>query len=286
MTEGVWNITRLYYEAVKDIPSSLNDLDRLYRAATGSNLLELAARAAGVTLEEAVQKVRGCTAAVVPVTSGQGLIPGFSTAVGSILNHIGFTGVVTNETDIAGIGEAFRRKARLLFSADDRKFLAINLQTKKVVDNSRATAFGFVHALASATELNSTGMANAGVLVMGLGPVGTCAALELQRIGMDVLVFDIDYLKAEHFAALHHGIEAVQDPRRVSRELTHIFDATPAQEIIPHEMIKPLTVVSCPGVPHGLTAGALTKLGPRFIHDVLPLGVCVMALQAFFGSGD
>lgn len=283
---GVWKITRLYYDAVKDIPTSLDDLDRKYMASTGYNLLGLAARAAGVSPEAAKQKARGCIAAVVPVTSGQGLIPGFSSAVKSILNHIGLTGIVTNETDIAGIGEAFHRKAHLLFLADDMKFLAINLQNQNVVENSRATALGFVHALAAATELHSKSVAGAKVLVMGLGPVGTCAALELERIGFVVSVFDIDYIKAECFVGLHPGIEAVHDPRRVSRGITHIYDATPAPEIIDDDMVQPLTVTACPGVPHGLTAGALAKSGPRFIHDVLPLGVCVMALQALFRPGD
>jgi len=272
-------MTRLYYEVVKDIPSYLDELDGAYLAATGHDLLGLAARTTGTSRDEAAQKIRNFTAAVVPVTSGKGVIPGFSLAVESILNHIGLTAFVTGQPDIAGIGEAFQREAQILFSADDQKFLAFNLHSRKVVDNSQATASGFTQAMAAAAEKDSGGLAGARVLVIGLGPVGSYAALELKKIGALVSVFDIDLLKIKRFVDANDGMQAVYDLRLAAGEINYIYDATPAPKIIDDEMIRPSTVISCPGVPHGLTAAALVKAGPGFMHDVLPLGVAAMALQ-------
>ncbi|MFX0200553.1 MAG: hypothetical protein ACFFCW_30915 [Candidatus Hodarchaeota archaeon] len=45
-------------------------------------------------------------------------------------------------------------------------------------------------------------------------------------------------------------------------------------------MIRPTTVISCPGVPHGLIPAAREKIGVAFVHDNLPLGVAAMALQS------
>lgn len=272
-------MTRLYYEAVKDIPDSLGELDEKYLRSTGCSLLGLAARAAGLAEDKAVQKVRGISAAVVPVTSGQGVIPGFSQAVESVLNHIGLTAFVTGQPDIAGFGEAFGKAAQIVFAADDHKFLALNLASRKVIDNSQSTACGFVQALAAAAELQSGGLRGEKVLVIGLGPVGAHAALELKKTGALVSVFDIDQLKVNEFTAANDGIQAVHDLRLAAGNINYIYDATPAPEIIDDEMIQPFTVISCPGVPHGLTAAALAKAGPGFIHDVLPLGVAAMALQ-------
>lgn len=272
-------MTRLYYEVVKDIPSYLDELDVSYLAATGHDLLGLAARTAGISRDEAVTRMRNITAAVVPVTSGKGVIPGFSKAVESILNHIGLTAFVTGKPDIAGIGEAFRKEAQIMFSADDQKFLAFNLHSRKVVDNYQVTASVFAQAMAAAAEMESGGLAGARVLVIGLGPVGSYAALELKRIGALVSVFDIDGLKTKSFVDSNDGIQAVSDLRLAAGEISYIYDATPAPEIIDDEMIQSSSVISCPGVPHGLTAAALVKIGPRFMHDVLPLGVAAMALQ-------
>lgn len=272
------DITRLYYDAVKNIPFSLKELDLAYLGATGHDLKGIACRAAGVSAAEAGERMSKLTAAVVPISSGQGIIPGFSEAVNAILQHIGLTSFITSENDIGGIGEAFAGKDDILFSADDYRFLAVNIKTSVVADNSRSTAIGFVHALAAAAEKRSGSLAGERVFVAGLGPVGSQAVLELLKLGAGVYVYDIDPDRVRVFKD-RFSVTPVSSLREGAAQADFILDATPAAGIIDEDLIRDCTVISCPGVPHGLTPAALEKIGPRFIHDVLPLGVATMAIH-------
>lgn len=279
-------MTRLSSESVRDIPKSLEALDRdlLYR--TGHTLLGLAARTAATSSAGVERKIKNYTAAVVPVSSGAGVIPGFAESVRAILSHIGLQAFIT-PPDIAGIGEAFERRADLFFAADDHRFLAFNPAGSLVVDNARATAAGFVQALAAAIEIASGDpagrvLADRDVLVLGLGPVGKHAARELQRLGAQVWVYDSDAAKAAAFADSNRKVMAVPDIETGLRKIDYIFDATPAAGIIDENMIRSTTIISCPGVPHGLTGAALGRIGSRFIHDNLPLGAATMAVQCLF----
>jgi len=220
---------------------------------------------------------------VVPVTSGDGLIPGFSEAVAAILNHIGVKCRITVQSDVAGFGEAFSTGVDVLFAADDRKFFAFNLKSLVVADNSRATAAGFVHALAAAAAKRNGTVKGQRVLVMGLGPVGLHSVNELKKFGARVLVFDTDNEKMSGFVR-EHAVRAVGSIREGMLEADYVIDATPSDAIINEELIRPGTVISCPGVPQGLTPKALNKIGANFIHDKLPLGVAVMAVQSIFGD--
>lgn len=281
MRKGVLRLTRLYYEIIKAIPAALPEADQVLLRSTGHNLLGLAARTVGESYATVAGEVKNFTAAVVPVTSGAGVIPGFSAAVTAVLKHIGLSAFVTAQADVAGIGEAFNSKADIILAADDRQFLAFNLNTSLTVDNARATAAGFVQALAAAAEMKAGGLPGQEVLVLGLGPVGTHAVAELQKMRARIWVFDTDPARREAFAAVHQ-VQMADDIRTAMQKINYVLDATPAPEIIDAEMIQPATVISCPGVPHGLTPVALDKAGTRLIHDNLPLGVAVMAVKAIF----
>jgi pyrrolysine biosynthesis protein PylD len=273
-------------ESIRDIPTSLEVLDRdlLYR--TGHTLLGLAARTTVKSIADVEREIKNHAAAVVPVSSGAGVIPGFAESVRAILLHIGLKAFIT-PPDIAGIGEAFESRADLFFAADDHRFLAFNLTSSLVVDNARATAAGFVQALAAAIEVASgdlTGrvLADRDVLVLGLGAVGKHAAMELQRLGARVWVYDSDAAKVAAFSDSNKRVMAVPDIETGLRKINYVFDATPAAGIIDENMIRSTTIISCPGVPHGLTEAALGRIGVRFIHDNLALGVATMAVQCLF----
>ncbi len=273
-------MTRLYYDIIKDIPDSMENLDKSLAESTGLNLFELAARAAGTDSRRLSGEVGKYTAAVVPITSGKGIITGFSEAVSAILCHLGFAAHITGEPDVAGIGEVFNCGADIFFAADDRKFLAVNLKNSIIVDNSQATAAGFVHALAAAAEHKGKQLKGQPVLVIGLGPVGSHAVYELERLGARVRVFDTDTEKMNRFSSLHGSVTPVSSLAEALLETDYVLDAAPAPDIVTGEQLRPEMVVSCPGVPHGLTAEALADAGSRFIHDKLPLGVAVMALRS------
>jgi len=279
-------VTRLYYDIVKDIPDTLPAIEEALVKSTGLNLLGLAARAANVSAGAAAAAIMFYKATVVPVTSGQGVIPGFTGAVAAILNHIGLQSCVTSETDIGGIGDAYKKKADLLFAADDRKFLAFNLKRMTVSDNSQATAAGFVHALAAAAEKRSCGLEDRDVLVLGLGPVGTHAVAELIKLKARVIVYDTNEERLRTFAESNKDVTKAGSLKEALDNTGYVLDATPSSGIIDIDLIKDHTIISCPGVPHGLTPAAAEMAGPAFIHDNLPLGVAVMAAQSIFKSGD
>ncbi|MHB9093591.1 MAG: 3-methylornithyl-N6-L-lysine dehydrogenase PylD [Eubacteriales bacterium] len=278
-------MTRLYYEIIRDIPFSLSELDIRLQQSTGCDLMNLAALTANLPPAAVATKLGNCSAAVVPITSGEGVITGFANAVAAVLQHIGLQAGITRQYDVAGFGEAFGSKFDVVFAADDHKFLAFNLKTLKVVDNAQATAVGFVRALAATAELKSGGLYNREVLVLGLGPVGVYAVKELKKLGADIWVFDTDTARMEEFAGQYVGVKAARGIGEAIKGIDYVLDATPAAGIIGAEMIGPATVISCPGVPHGLTPEAGEKIGSRFIHDNLALGVATMAVQSILAAG-
>lgn len=275
-------MTRLCYDIIKDIPASVLALDRDLVRSTGHTLLSLAARAAGQPYAVVAGEISNYTAGVVPITFGQGIIPGFAEAVASVLRHLGMKAFITDRSDISGIGEAFEKRADIVFVADDRTFLALNLKSPTVVDNASATAAGFVQVLAAVAEMRDREIRGREVLVLGLGPVGTHAVHELQRLRARVLVYDIDSAVMRTFVKLNAAVKTVPDIETGMRQVDYIFDATPAAGIINERLIRSSTVISCPGVPHGLTQAARAKIELRFIHDNLSLGVTVMAVRGLF----
>lgn len=273
-------MTRLYYDIIKDIPQSMDLLDHHLIRHTGNSLLGLAALAADKNIEEVTKKITAYSSAVIPVTSGKGIIPGFVEAVQAILKHIGLQSFITSQPDVGGFGEAYQKGADIIFAADDKRFLAINPESRQVVDNAWATAAGFVRALAGAAQKAGTIFEGQDVLVLGLGPVGTYSVEELQKLNAKVWVFDTAPDKIEAAAQKYNGVQLASSIEEAMQRITYVLDATPSAEIFPEELIQPGTVISSPGVPHGLTPQALAKIEGRLIHDKLPLGVATMAVQA------
>lgn len=280
-------MTRLTEDMVRDLPSSLEALDRELLRSTGAALLGLASRTVPCPPGAVAATLFRTTAAVAPLTAGRGVITGFAEAVAATLSFIGMESFVTRKTDAAGAAEAFGRGADLLFMADDDAFVSLNLHTRSVTDNAAATAAGFVQALAARAESEGGGLGGRNVLVLGLGPVGRCAVHELRLQGAHVWVYDSNAEKTHAFCRrydrIRQGVSIAPDPARAMEEIDYVIDATPAPDIITEAMLRADTVISCPGVPHGLTPAALEKVGTRFIHDTLALGVAVMAVRSRVG---
>jgi pyrrolysine biosynthesis protein PylD len=97
-------------------------------------------------------------------------------------------------------------------------------------------------------------------------------------MGADVWVHDMLPDRVRQFSGVPVKTEA-DLPSALKRHHL-ILDATPAGHILRPEDIRPDTYVSAPGVPHGLTVGALGKIAGRFLHDRLEIGVAVMAALA------
>ncbi len=273
-------MTRLRSGDVAAIPAALPRLETRLRAATGEDYLGLAAGAAGKTRQAVMDRLHSL-AAVVPMSSGQGIIEGFAGAVTAVLQHMGFRASRTR-ADVAGFGQAMQRGADLVFAADDHTFLAFDMRRRSVVDNAPATALGFVEALSRAAQMRGRSLHGSRVLLIGLGRVGTWAGRLLEQRGARLWVHDRDLGRVRRFVGRGHGRQAAEGIEAALQAVDFVFDASPARELIHASHVRPETLIAAPGVPHGLTAAAVEAIGDRWIHDILPLGVAVMAVLACF----
>jgi len=161
-------MTRLTRADVINISAQLDNYDRELLRKTGCTLLGIACKATEVDEIEIADAVGSLTTCVVPMDCGQGTIEGFCDAVKQIVQHLGCKAFVASNSDASGIAEAFEKKCDIIFFADDYRFVAINRNTDRVVDNALSSAKGFVAGL----SLMMGGLADRQVLVIGSGRVG------------------------------------------------------------------------------------------------------------------
>ncbi len=276
-------MTRLVPEDLRGIPAGLEAYDSALEARTGCALRELACRAAGLEPERLQELARGSPVAVVPLDAGHGVLPGFVEAVRAIAAHLGFPAWITSASDAGGLAEAYRAGAGILVTADETSYIAVNLRTHTVCDNNSSTALGFVTAL----DLLAGGLAGQPVLVLGCGPVGRQAARFLRERAVRVSLFDLRLQRARETAAALQAAAPSGTAVRVEEDLEEalrghrfLFDATPSPAFILEEHLRPESRIAAPGVPLGLSAGALRAAGPRLVHDRLEIGTAVMLVEA------
>jgi pyrrolysine biosynthesis protein PylD len=272
-------MTRLTSQDIRDIPAGLEAYDAELAVRIGCSLRALACRAVGLAEAELARLARGVRTAVVPMDGGQGVLPGFAEALVAIAARLGLEAWVT-QPDVGGLAEAYEQDAGILLTADDARFVAVNLRTRAVSDNSAATARGFVTAL----ELLAGGLGGREVLVLGCGPVGRAAARRLLERGAAPSLYDVRSerarLAASELRAAGKEIRVEEDLEQAMRRNRLLFDATPSPGFITERHITPATCVAAPGVPLGLSAGAVQAIGRRLVHDALEIGTAVMLLEA------
>jgi 3-methylornithyl-N6-L-lysine dehydrogenase len=272
-------MTRLIAEQIRSIPTRLESYDAELIAKTGCSLKQLSAAAAAVDLSQC--QPENYKVAVIPVTSGQGTIEGFSEAVCAIAGHFGFRASVTGSSDAGGLAEAFESGADILILADDNVYVAINPASRRVAGNAEATARGYTVALSRMAG----GLRGREVLLIGAGQVGQKAAEALLKAGAGLIVFDLDKNKEAALAAamsekFQVTIESGLTLDQALARFPLIFDASPGQGLIGAEQVSGETLAAAPGLPLGFTPAALEIIGPRLIHDPLQIGTAVMLFQA------
>ena len=274
-------MTRLREDDIDPIPGQLDAYDARLKRMTGASLRQIACRGAGVEEALILDVVDRVRIAAVPVTSGLGVIRGFSGTVAAILSHLGFDAFVTEGRDVAGIAEGIERGADLLMLADDHRFVAINPARGQVVDNSRATAKGFVAGL----ELMKGGLEGQWVLVLGCGPVGVAATKALIHRGASVSLCDID--QARSLAVLREVRQDAPDrvrleevPQTALKRHDLVFEATNVGNFIEPSHLSSLALVAAAGMPCALTPEAMAESRDRILHDALEIGTATMGIQA------
>ena len=248
---------------------------------TGYSLTGVACRAVSISESKIRKILPELSIGVIPVTGGQGIISGFGDTLANIISHMGGRAFVAQAPDVAGMAQAFEEKADIIMLADDDCFVAVDIQSRRVVDNAKATGKAF----ATGMHLMVGDLSDRRVLVLGCGPVGSSAAEALVRIGTRVSVFDINHRRCSDLAqAIKLSLNAQID---IEQELdaalnTHrlIVDASPVADIIDAGHITTESYISAPGVPCGLSAPAISKVSDRLLHDPLQFGVATMLVDA------
>ena len=274
-------MTRLLTEDVKSIPAELANYDSELTAKTGCSLKKLACRAAGVHEEDLKDSLKNVLIGVIPITGGEGVIAGFCDAVAGIVSHLGCETFVTQATDVAGLTEAFEKRADIIMLADDHRFIALHAATHQLIENAAATGKGFVSGLG----LMAGDLKEKNVLVIGCGPVGRSATAELVSLQASVSIYDINpTLSIDLAEALKRSSNAkitiINDLNRALQSHKIIIDASPAIDIIRARHITADTYISAPGMPIGLDQEARLKIGNRLLHDPLQIGVATMVISA------
>jgi pyrrolysine biosynthesis protein PylD len=272
-------MTRLMSEDIRFIGDDLARYDSELLRKTGLSLRQIACRAAGMEEAEARRSLASVVAGVVPMTSGEGIIVGFSEAVADILGYLGASSFVTDMADVAGLAEAVRRGADVVFLADDLRFVALNLSSRIVADISVAPALGYGAALVARAGVIETKT----IWVLGAGVVGWHAIAAVQALGARVSVYDPDPKKIRDLES-EAGLAVEKDLEEALQNFELIVDASPAAGIIKERHIKPDTAIAAPGLPLGLCPGALVSIGDRLIHDPLQIGVATMLVLAIQGE--
>lgn len=264
-------MSRLVPEDIAHVRAMLKKHDDELRAQTGRGLLGIAAEAAGLTEKQLKEMVAETRIGVVPLTTGLGIIGGFSDTVQAILSFVGAEVFVTAATDVAGINEALAAGVKQLFMADDLTCSLMDLQSRCTADNGIATGRGFGAALAlAAGEIKGKKVA-----VLGAGPVGRSAVYYFLSKGAKVVLYDKNPACLAHMQSVP-GVTLAGSGSEALAAGTLYFEATTARDTITLADMSSETVVSAPGIPLGISDDAMAKHGSQVIQDPLELGVVSM----------
>jgi len=274
-------MTRLRSTDLEGIAELLPHYDRELVQKTGIDLLNIACRAVGVERPGVERCLSAVSVGIVPVSTGKGIIPGFTGNLSALCSYLGCRSVVTSESDVGGLREAYQNRCDVIMLVDDHHFVAVNTITRHTADNDLCTAKGYVACLA----LMTGGLRGKEVLVIGCGKVGTAAVFELIRLGAAVTVYDIDEgrgrdLKPKIEQELDVRIEVAADLNEQLNRQRLIVDASTASGIIKARHITADTFVSAPGIPLGLSSSAHKKVEKRLIHDPLQIGASTMLVES------
>jgi pyrrolysine biosynthesis protein PylD len=269
-------MTRLTTDDIDDIPTNIQSHDKKIELQTGSNLAKIAAFSAGI--EGSLEALfRDNKAKAVSVSSGQGVISGFSLAVSAILNHIGLRTEIATKPDVGGFAEAFKDNCKIIFAADDEFFVGFNTRLSKISYNYEATGRGYSAAL----ELKVKGLEGRKVALIGAGRVGSAAAEYMSRKGAKVFTYDPITEKVQKLSHLFpSSVVPCASVRDCLARSEHAFLAAPGTKFIDGPMFPEDMVFAAPALPLGFTDSGWKKLKEEnLIHDNLGLGVATMAAE-------
>lgn len=267
-------MTRLLSDWIEDMEDDIQSYDEQLKKKTDLNLLELSAKACGIPVSRLKEKLSTHKVAVIPISSGEGIIGHFAESVASILKKMGAEVFITSEQDVAGIREGAIRGADILFMADDDAYIALNLKSGKVSDNNPATALGYLTAM----EAMAGNLEDRKVLVLGCGIIGKNFIDFLKSRKAQVFVYDSNQEVIQR--ADLDGVLLIKDEKSI-KDFHYILDATNQGGWLNASMLADEVWISAPGLPLSLDEEIIESMKDRMVHDCLEIGTAVMLGQVF-----
>ena len=259
-------MTRLNTTDINTISDRLHNYDMELKKTLGYTLEEIAKKSVKAFYSDSF--CNKYKTAVIPVTSGLGIIEGFSETVSDILKYCSADVFVTDNTDVAGIQEAYQKKADIIFMADDETCAAFSLNGKVYSDNGYATGVAFAAALEIMME-----KVEEEVLILGAGPVGTAAAQYFSQIGAIPVLCDLYEEKARSAANSIKNAKVEKDLKNMNKYM-YILDASTSGGFIKENDITEHTKISAPGIPIGAAEEIRDKV--FVFHNPLEIGIMTM----------
>lgn len=259
-------MTRLITKDISGISNRLHIYDMELKKTLGYTLEEIAKKSVRAFYSDSIYKEY--TIAVIPVTSGMGIINGFSETVSDILKHLRANVFVTKNTDVAGVQEAYEKNADIIFMADDDTCSAFSLNGKVYSDNGYATGIAFAAALEIMME-----SVEEEVLILGAGPVGTAAARYFSQIGAIPVLCDLQENKAQCVASTIKNAKVEKSLKNLNK-YTYILDASTSGDFIKEGDVTENTKISAPGIPLGAAKEIRDKV--FIFHNPLEIGIMTM----------
>jgi len=262
-------MTRLTTDWIADIEENIKGYGRNLKEKTGYNFVALAAKATGFSVTDIERAASEIKIGVIPITTGLGIIDSFTQSVTAIVREMGFKSFVTDGSDVDGIFEAYKRGADIIYMADDNRFIAMNLNKKKIADNNYATAIGYVTAL----EGMEGTLAGKEVLLLGYGTLGQEILNCLKKKGAAITAYDKEKYKL--ILLSKNDVATIDDPSKIAKYRL-VIDATSEGNWIHTDMLHPEAWIVAPGIPLSLDDKSCAAFEGRIIHDPLQIGVAVM----------
>ncbi|MGN0736316.1 MAG: 3-methylornithyl-N6-L-lysine dehydrogenase PylD [Anaerovoracaceae bacterium] len=263
-------MTRLISSWVSPMLDGMTEYNNVLRRKIGVDLRGLTADVFGADDESMEKAIENTLVGVVPITQGEGIIGDFCDAIAAIVRSMGFRAIVTEETDVNGIYEAQVKGCNVLFFADDVRYLALNIGSRKAADNNLCTVMGYIAVLDKLMKKHGRNMKNEEILLLGYGILGKEATKLLSGMNVKFSIYD----KNKDVLA-GTGLN-ILDKKDEIKNYSFILDFTNEGGWLSQEDLARDVLYASPGVPCSLDEISKKVFSERAIYDNLEIGTAIM----------
>lgn len=268
-------MTRLKTEDLMPAMGNMQAYNEKMREILGVGIHGVAAHALGLEEKTVALALQASTVGIIPISSGEGLISGFSQLLFETASFLGCKTQILAQ-DQEGFAQAKRDNYEIILWSDDDSYWAENLPFAFHAENGWATGLGYAAAL---DLMISRCQYEKKVLVLGAGPVGRSAAYALCLAGYQVVLCDKEREKSVNYAKTLTNCMGVDLETIAScAPYSCMLDATPADTLYVEKYLTKNPCITAPCVPCPWVGRK--EYAAKLWHDPLQLGTAIMLASA------